>query len=116
MQRLVSSRKNDEKEITHVRNAKGEVVLRTIIREVSKQYKVKPRDLMTTQRGKANLPRNVALYLACELTGLGQSQIAIHFGASSYRSVATQHFRVKEQMQSDKRLKKLIAKIKSTCS
>lgn len=103
-------------EVSQSRKVKGEVRLDTICQVVRKKLKVGKAELMESQRGKLNHPRNVAIYLARELSGLRQREIAEYFGARSYRTIAVQHYRVKNQAEEDKSLLRQLETLKSTCS
>lgn len=104
------------KEVPQSRKVKGYIELKTIIKVVRREFKVPLSGLMESKRGQLNIARNIALYLAWELTGLTQQEIAESFGARSYRTVSSHHFRIKNEMDKDKKLKRVVDKLRKLCS
>ncbi|QPJ62783.1 MAG: transposase [Candidatus Nitronauta litoralis] len=116
MKQRVADIEAGTEEIPQGRKAQGEIGIKTVIRVVRREFKVPLSALMESKRGELNMARNMALYLSWELTGLTQREIAETFGARSYRTVASHHFRIKNEMNKDKKLKRLADKLRKKCS
>jgi chromosomal replication initiation ATPase DnaA len=70
--------------------------------EVCDFYRVHESVLQKTQRGVANAPRDIAIYLARMLRQEGLQSIGKNFGLSNYSSVSTVIDRVKSQMDKNR--------------
>lgn len=84
-----------------------------IRRAVSESWGVDPEMLDTAKRGQLNEPRNMAIYLARKLSGLGLNEIAKEFGLGSYTSVSSLVIRTEERLSQSKKLQKRLEEVKS---
>ncbi|MDR4498420.1 MAG: hypothetical protein MRK02_10940 [Candidatus Scalindua sp.] len=62
------------------------------------------------------MPRNLAITIARELSGLRMPEIAERYKIASYRTVGTICYRFNERMKRDKNLLKIYNTIKGICS
>jgi chromosomal replication initiator protein len=95
-----------------VNDAEREVNIDTIIDAVTEHYKVKISDL----KGKSRLreivfPRQVAMYLAKELTNLSLKSIGYHFGGRDHSTVIHAIQTVNDLMSTDREINVSIQKI-----
>ena len=79
-----------------------------IKKEICRFYKISEHELLKTQRGVFNEPRNVALYLTRRLTGDSLKQIAEQYRIKKYSSVSSVIGRMKTMITSDRRLCKRV--------
>jgi hypothetical protein len=75
-------------------------------------YGIKGKDLLRVQRGKANEPRNVAIYLTRELRCGTLEEVSGAFHMSRYSSASSAIRRLKAQMARDQRLQRRIDEIR----
>ncbi len=104
----------DPSEIPQSRTLRGKAQLEKLVRKVRLEFKVPKATLFASKPGKLNLPRKVAIYLAWQVTGLSQREIADYFKLNSYRTVSVHHYNIKKSLQKDSRLKRRIHSIEST--
>lgn len=81
-----------DEEIPEAKELRGAVPLEEILRAVGREFAVAPESLKRRRRGDENVPRNVALYLARELSGRKLPEIAEWFvlgGASGVSQAAS---------------------------
>ncbi|MEA2039068.1 MAG: helix-turn-helix domain-containing protein, partial [Thermodesulfobacteriota bacterium] len=88
--------------------------LEHIKREVCRTYGVEEKDLLTTQRGKSNEPRNVAIYLCRILRNGTLMELGQVFGMTGYSPAGSAVERVKKKLPKDRKLQKRIEKIKQS--
>ena len=103
-------------EIQEKIRVRGEGVIQRIKREVCRVFKVKGDDLLKGKRGVTNIPRQTALALSKELSGMKLYDIGLHFGYISYRTVGAHCLNFKAQLMSDKVLRKKYTHLRLTCS
>ncbi len=111
MKQVVANQEMDGIEIPQSRKIRGEVLLERIVADVSIHFGVTRQELMRSRRGTLNQARNVAIYLARELSGLKLREVANYFGAISHRTVAVIHFKTKEKAGIDKSFGRLLKKM-----
>ncbi len=74
-------------------------------------YETDPLELLWSQRGMTNEPRNVAIYLSRRLSGETLSRIGEAFGLDNYSSVSSTVTRVKRALKVDRRLTERVKKL-----
>jgi len=74
-------------------------------------YGIDRRELLWSKRGTTNDARNVAIYLARQLSGLTLAAIGDAFGLEHYSSVSSVVCRMKQRIASDRRLRKKVEAI-----
>ncbi len=114
-EKYIFSDPSPEIEIQEKRRLRSEEVIRSIKKEICRVFKVEGEHLLTGKRGVSNLPRQFALVLSKELSGLKLSAIGAHFGFSSYRTVGSQCLRFQERMKQDKALRKKYGLLLQSC-
>lgn len=81
---------------------------------VAKYYNVSISDLKGKKRVKAIvIPRQIAMYLARELTDASLPKIGNEFGGKDHTTVIHAHEKISEQMEKDENLKNAIADLKN---
>ena len=103
-------------EIKEKRVIQGEGVLKRVNREISRHFKVSEKKLCHVKRGEENIPRQLAISLSRELSGLRMPEIAERYKIGSYRTVGTICYRFNERMKREKKLLRLYNTIKELCS
>ena len=93
---------------------KGEGMIRQIKKEICRVFKVKEAELLIGKRGTSNIARQAALALSKELSGLKLSEIGLHFGCASYRTVGSHCLNFQEKLLSDKTLRKKYTALRAT--
>ena len=90
--------------------ARRTVTIEQIQRKVAEHYDVRLAD-MTSKRRPANIafPRQVAMYLARELTKTSLSEIGDAFGGRDHGTVLHAHRLVKERMQEDEKVRQVVS-------
>ena len=90
--------------------ARRAVTIEQIQRKVAEHYDVRLAD-MTSKRRPANIafPRQVAMYLARELTKTSLSEIGDAFGGRDHGTVLHAHRLVKERMASDDKVRQVVS-------
>ena len=95
-----------------VKDSEREVTIDTIIEAVTEQYKVKITDLKGKSRlREIVLPRQVAMYLAKELTNLSLKSIGYHFGGRDHSTVIHAIQTVNDFMDTDKEIGTSVGKL-----
>ena len=89
--------------------ARRAITIEQIQRKVAEHYDVRLAD-MTSKRRPANIafPRQVAMYLARELTKTSLSEIGDAFGGRDHGTVLHAHRLVKERMLSDEKVRQVV--------
>ena len=89
--------------------ARRTVTIEQIQRKVAEHYDVRLAD-MTSKRRPANIafPRQVAMYLARELTKTSLSEIGDAFGGRDHGTVLHAHRLVKERMVTDEKVRQVV--------
>ncbi|MCX6967530.1 MAG: chromosomal replication initiator protein DnaA [Verrucomicrobia bacterium] len=90
--------------------ARRTVTIEQIQRKVAEHYDVRLAD-MTSKRRPANIafPRQVAMYLARELTKTSLSEIGDAFGGRDHGTVLHAHRLVKDRMQGDEKVRQVVS-------
>jgi len=85
-----------------------------IINTVAKEFKVNKASIIKSQRGRVanNLPRWVAMYVAQQYSGLKLKEIAEAFGLKRTGSISTTIKKLREVLDSDKKLLRKINRVK----
>ena len=115
-ERFLYSDKDLELEIKEKKEIQCEGRIEKINREVCNLFGVNDEALYTSKRGEENIPRNMAISLSRELSGLQFSKIAKRYKMSTYRTVGTICYRFKEKLKTNKKVTKKYIKIRKTCS
>jgi len=87
-----------------------------IIRSVAAHYNVSQDDILKTQRGVLNEPRNVSVYLMRVLRHDSLKQIGEIFNTKKYSSISSIIERMKKQISGDPKFKKKIDNLSSIIS
>lgn len=103
-------------EIKEKRELQGEKMLQIIRSKVCRMFKIDEKVLFEKKRGEENIPRYFAIALSRELSGLSLPELAEKFYISSYKTVATNHYRLKKKIDRSKKHSKLYKKLKHLCS
>ena len=90
--------------------ARRAITIEQIQRKVAEHYDVRLAD-MTSKRRPANIafPRQVAMYLARELTKTSLSEIGDAFGGRDHGTVLHAHRLVKERMEGDEKVRQVVS-------
>jgi chromosomal replication initiator protein len=95
-----------------VKDSEREVTVDTIIEAITEHYKVRTPDLKGKSRlREIVLPRQVAMYLAKELTNLSLKSIGYHFGGRDHSTVIHAIQTVNDLMDTDKEISSAVAKL-----
>ena len=95
-----------------VKDSEREVTVDTIIDAITEHYKVRIPDLKGKSRlREIVLPRQVAMYLAKELTNLSLKSIGYHFGGRDHSTVIHAIQTVNDLMDNDKEISSAVAKL-----
>jgi len=78
---------------------------------VCAEYRIGPRQLLSSNRGVSNQARNVAIYLARRLSGETLATIGKAFGLSKYSSVSSVVSRMKNEILVDAALRRRVNRI-----
>ncbi len=84
----------------------------SIKRTVLRFYDVEPQSLESTQLGKVNEPRNVAINLARKRSGLRLVEIGSEYGLSKYSSVSSIVCRTEQQLSKNTKVRDRIETIR----
>lgn len=112
---IYSDNKPDN-EVTEKRMLRGECVVLRVKREVCRSLNVKERSLYAGGRGKENTPRQMAIALSKDLSGLTLSEIAKLYGIKSYKTLGSHCYRFNNLMASDNILARAYSAIKAKYS
>jgi len=93
-----------------------EITINDIVDTVASIFQVTPEELYTTPRGRGreNLARSTALYVARKTAGLSLATIARQFSLSHYGSVSGSNGRFGIRLQEDKKLARIVNRINKT--
>jgi chromosomal replication initiator protein len=95
-----------------IKDSEREVTIDTIIEAVTENYKVKAIDLKGKSRlREIVLPRQVAMYLAKELTNLSLKSIGYHFGGRDHSTVIHAIQTVNDLMDTNKEISTTVQKL-----
>ena len=115
-EKYIYGREKINSEIPEERRFFGVTSAERIIREVSRVFSKSRNAIIQSKRGEENQARQTALLLTRQLSGLRLSEIAKVFDIKSYRTVASNCFRLKRRMEEDSQIKRQYTKIYNTCS
>ncbi|MDO4565697.1 MAG: chromosomal replication initiator protein DnaA [Oscillospiraceae bacterium] len=88
------------------------VTVEKIVNEVARTYNVSPEDIRSAkQNASVSLPRQVAMYIVREVTGMTMERIGAEFGGRNHATVVYGTSKVEKLMQNDTRTKELIEDI-----
>lgn len=88
-----------DSEISEGRQISGKfIACQDIMERVAGHYSIKVEDLKR-KKSKHNLPRKVALYFACQKSGLSNKEIAGFFGGGHYSSVSQMMNRIRNDKE-----------------
>jgi putative transposase len=90
--------------------------LKQIQKAVEKFYGISKKELMSSQRGVFNEPRNMAIYLTRRLRGDSLNQIGIDYRINHYSSVSSAIERTKKWIAEDRKLRAKLDKFLSQLS
>ncbi len=88
------------------------ITIEHIQKETAQHFALKPEDLKAKKRSKnVALPRQVAMYLARELTDASLPRIGLEFGGRDHTTVMHAHRKVTMDIQQNRQLKTMIEQI-----
>lgn len=106
------SKRDDEKEIPQLKKLKPRVALDRIAEQVGKAFNIEVEKIF--KKGlKQNKAREVAIYLARELSGLSCSDLGVFFGGVSGALITMMEKRITEEIAVNRHLKKKVENIKN---
>jgi len=94
------SERNDSREIPALRQLRPRPSVEQITDAVARHYQVATQEILRAG-GKKNRPRDVAIYLARELSGLSCQRLGQHFGGISGAAVTMRYKHVEERLAKD---------------
>lgn len=107
---FLSGRK-DEKEIPQLKRLKPKVPLETVLKAVCEEFNCGEEQLITKGR-KKNKAREVAIYLAREVSGMSGKDLGDRFGGVSGALITIMYNRIVAESAQNRRLKRRIEKTK----
>jgi chromosomal replication initiation ATPase DnaA len=105
------SGKKDEKEIPQLKKLKPRVPLETVARAVCDEFGC-DEEQITTKGRKKNKAREVAIYIARDMTGITCKDLGGYFGGVSGALITMMHRRIADESKKNKRLEGRINKIR----
>jgi REP element-mobilizing transposase RayT len=100
----------DDKEKPQLKKLKPKVVIDDIVCAVGKSFDSPPEQILSKGK-KRNRARDVAIYLARDLTGMGGKELGEIFGKVSGAAITMRHKAVSEKIRKNKRLKDQIGRL-----
>ena len=100
-----------EKEIPQLKKLKPKVPLETVAKAVSEEFTCK-RVQIITKGHKKNKAREVAIYLARDMSGITCRELGAYFGGVSGALITIMHKRISEEVAQNRRFKHRIDKVK----
>ena len=107
------SEREDSQDIPSLRQLRPRPSAEQIAREVGRYYRVAV-DAILRAGGKRNEPRDVAIYLARELSGLSCQQLGQYFGGISGAAVTMRYKHVEKRLAKDPNQARDIARLRRT--
>ena len=101
----------DEKEIPQLRKLKPKISPDVIVQAVSKEFACSMEQIITKGR-KNNKAREVAIYLARDLSGITGKDLGIYFGGVSGALITMMYNRILKEKTSNRRLKNKIEAVR----
>ena len=105
------SSKQGDKEIPQLKKLKPKVPLETVAKCVCDEFTCKKEQIITKGR-KKNKAREVAIYLARDMSGISCRELGDYFGGVSGALITIMHKRVSEEAAKNHRFKGRINKVK----
>ena len=88
------------------------VTVEKIIGEVARTFNVNPEDLRSSKQNAAvSLPRQIAMFIVREVTGMTMEKIGNEFGGRNHATVVYAISRIEKQLETDTHTKELIEDI-----
>jgi REP element-mobilizing transposase RayT len=105
-----------DKEVKGKRVIRGRAKVREVNREVCRHFKIQETHLYESHRGQNNIPRQMAVLLSRDLSGLRLSELADAYKINTYKTVGTLCYRFQETLKKNRKWAKQYAKLKTLCS
>ena len=109
---IVLSCRQDEKEIPQLKKLKPRVQLETVANAVCDEFGCNQDQIITKGR-KNNKAREVAIYIARNVSGLSCKDLGEYFGGVSGALITMMHNRIAAEFNRNRRLKRRVDKIKN---
>ena len=106
------SERNDEKEIPQLKKLKPKVSLVKVVQAVTQEFNCSPERIIAKGR-KKNKAREVALYIARDMSGMSCRDLGDYFGGVSGALITIMHKRIAAESKRNRRLKRRIDKIRN---
>lgn len=103
--------KKNHKEVPQLAELKSFPDLETILVEVCNQFDCDKKDIVSKGR-KKNLPRDVSIYLSCEISGKEKVTLGEYFGGISGAAITMRYKHMVRQLHRNRQLKGNVAKIR----
>ncbi len=103
--------RNDEKEIPQLKKLKPRVSLEKVVQAVTQEFHCSQERIIAKGR-KKNKAREVALYIARDMSGMSCKDLGEYFGGVSGALITIMHNRIADESRQNKRLKHRIDKIR----
>lgn len=113
---FVFANKKAELEITERRRILGEKRIDKIKKEICISFKIDEKSLFQRKRGDDYTPRQLLIILTRELSGLSFPEIADRLNVGSYKTIASNIFRINQRIAKNRKLEKLYKNLRSLCS
>ena len=99
-------------ETAYIERQQLKVTMDQIIDRVAQVMGVTSEEIVTSRKGRGmkNLPRMVAMYL-CQEVDYRLAEIAVRFGLAHYGGVSSAIYRVKQELENDRRLRNSVKRI-----
>lgn len=95
-----------------LKEASKEISIEDIQHAVSEHYKINMADFKTKKRIKSIVvPRQIAMYLARELTSFSLPEIGLRFGGKDHTTILHAYKKIKDQMTADSKLRSAIERL-----
>ena len=108
--KFISSRK-ENKEIPELKKIKPRVSVEKVIRIICKEFEC-GKDYIIQKGCKKNVARDIAMYIARDISGESVKNLGEYFGGISGSAVTQRYKSIFSKISSDKKLKKKTNKIK----
>lgn len=105
------SGRDEEKEIPQLRRLKPKVALEKVVQAVSEEFDCSQERILSKGR-KKNKAREMAIYLARDMSGCSGKDLGLYFGGVSGALITIMNKRIAEEASRHRRFKRRIDKIK----
>lgn len=105
------SGRQDEKEIPQLKKLKPRVQLKTVANAVCEEFDCNEEQIIAKGREK-NKAREVAIYIARNVSGMSCKDLGEYFGGVSGALITMMHNRIADESMRNKRLERIIDRIK----